>query len=68
MLESAASPISAATGEVEKLIIVNRDVTARKQLEDQFRQAQKIKAVALALKQKPDAILMDLMMPGYSGI
>ena len=32
-------------GQVEKLVIVNRDVTERKQLEKQFRQAQKMEAV-----------------------
>ena len=32
-------------GKVEKLVIVNRDITDRKQLEEQFRQAQKMEAV-----------------------
>jgi two-component system cell cycle sensor histidine kinase/response regulator CckA len=43
-LESSASTIT-KNGQVEKLVIVNRDVTERRQLEDQFRQAQKMEAV-----------------------
>lgn len=43
-LESRASAIVKA-GEVEKLVIVNRDVTERKHLEEQFRQSQKMEAV-----------------------
>jgi PAS domain S-box-containing protein len=43
-LESRASTILKA-GQVEKLVIVNRDVTERKHLEDQFRQSQKMEAV-----------------------
>jgi two-component system cell cycle sensor histidine kinase/response regulator CckA len=43
-LESRASTIS-RNGKVEKLLIVNRDVTERKHLEEQFRQAQKMEAV-----------------------
>jgi len=43
-LESRASTILTG-GLVEKLVIVNRDVTERKHLEDQFRQAQKMEAV-----------------------
>jgi len=43
-LESRASTIMKA-GQVEKLVIVNRDVTERKHLEDQFRQSQKMEAV-----------------------
>ena len=43
-LESRASTIL-KDGEVEKLVIVNRDVTERKHLEDQFRQSQKMEAV-----------------------
>jgi diguanylate cyclase (GGDEF)-like protein/PAS domain S-box-containing protein len=34
ILESTASPIQSADGEVEKLIIVNRDITERKQAEE----------------------------------
>jgi PAS domain S-box-containing protein len=44
-LESAANAVRGAHGQVEKLVIVNRDVTERKQLEEQFRQAQKMEAV-----------------------
>jgi two-component system cell cycle sensor histidine kinase/response regulator CckA len=45
VLESTARTILGATGVVEKLVIVNRDITDRKQLEEQFRQAQKMEAV-----------------------
>jgi PAS domain S-box-containing protein len=44
-LESRASTIRNDQGAVERLVIVNRDVTERKQLEEQFRQAQKMEAV-----------------------
>jgi len=43
-LESRASTILKG-GQVEKLVIVNRDVTERKHLEEQFRQSQKMEAV-----------------------
>jgi len=43
-LESRASTIM-KDGEVERLVIVNRDVTERKHLEEQFRQSQKMEAV-----------------------
>jgi len=43
-LESRASTI-ARDGQVDRLVIVNRDVTQRKSLEEQFRQAQKMEAV-----------------------
>ncbi len=43
-LESRASTIVKA-GQVEKLVIVNRDITERKRLEEQFRQSQKMEAV-----------------------
>jgi len=45
IFESTASPVSDSTGKVEKLVIVNRDITDRKRLEEQFRQAQKMEAV-----------------------
>jgi len=44
ILESRASTISKG-GQVDKLVIVNRDVTQRKHLEEQFRQSQKMEAV-----------------------
>jgi PAS domain S-box-containing protein len=44
-LESRASTILDQRGEVERLVIVNRDITERKHLEEQFRQAQKMEAV-----------------------
>lgn len=43
-LESRASTII-KNGAVDKLVIVNRDVTQRKSLEEQFRQAQKMEAI-----------------------
>ncbi|MCU1299218.1 MAG: hypothetical protein JWO91_3496 [Acidobacteriaceae bacterium] len=45
VLESTANAILHLDGKVEKLVIVNRDITDRRRLEDQFRQAQKMEAV-----------------------
>lgn len=44
-LESTASAILNTEGRVEHVVIVNRDITARRQLEGQFHQAQKMEAV-----------------------
>jgi len=45
VLESTASAVRNKNGEVEKLIIVNRDVSERRLLEKQFLQAQKMEAI-----------------------
>jgi two-component system cell cycle sensor histidine kinase/response regulator CckA len=45
VLESMASTLLNEQGVVERLVIVNRDITKRKQLEEQFRQVQKMEAV-----------------------
>lgn len=45
VLESTASTVRNDNGDVDKLVIVNRDISERKHLEEQFRQAQKMEAV-----------------------
>jgi two-component system cell cycle sensor histidine kinase/response regulator CckA len=44
-LESTASTIRDGKGQIDKLVIVNRDITERKQLEEQLRLSQKIEAI-----------------------
>jgi two-component system, cell cycle sensor histidine kinase and response regulator CckA len=44
-LESTASVVRSRTGEVEKLVIVNRDITERKDLEKKLLLAQKLEAI-----------------------
>lgn len=45
VLESTASAVRSAGGEVEKLVIVNRDVTARRELQQQLILSQRLEAV-----------------------
>lgn len=45
VLESTASAVRNAEGEVQKLVIVNRDITERKQLEQQLVLSQKLDAI-----------------------
>lgn len=45
ILESTASAVRNSTGEVEKLVIVNREITERKQLEQQLHLSQKLEAI-----------------------
>jgi two-component system cell cycle sensor histidine kinase/response regulator CckA len=45
VLESTASPIRNAAGNVEKLVVVNRDISERRHLELQLRQSQKMDAI-----------------------
>jgi two-component system cell cycle sensor histidine kinase/response regulator CckA len=44
-LESTASVVRNRDGDVEKLVIVNRDITERKQLEEQLNRSQKLEAI-----------------------
>ena len=44
-LESTASPVVNTKGEVENIVIVNRDIGERRRLEDQLRQSQKMDAI-----------------------
>lgn len=57
-----------------RLLIVDDDESVRKVLRFRLKDSYEIldtgcpeEALALALRQKPDAILLDLMMPKYSG-
>jgi len=64
----------AAARKMPKVLVVDDDETIRRMLRMRLADTYEIvdtgdpeQAVALTLEQKPDAILMDLMMPGFSG-
>lgn len=59
---------------MKKLLVIDDDEAVRKMLRFRLRNSYEIietgspeQALAIALEQKPDAILLDLMMPKYSG-
>src|SRR5271168_2459442 len=59
---------------MKKLLIIDDDESVRKVLRFRLKDSFEIvdtgspeEALALALQDKPDAILLDLMMPKYSG-
>src|SRR5579863_913231 len=59
---------------MSKLLVIDDDESMRKVLRFRLKNSHEIietgspeEALALALKEKPDAILLDLMMPKYSG-
>ncbi|HXX19140.1 MAG TPA: response regulator [Candidatus Acidoferrum sp.] len=69
---SNATQIGAA--KMPKVLVVDDDEAVRKMLRLRLSDAYEVvetgdpeQAVALALEHKPDAILMDLLMPGFSG-
>lgn len=59
---------------MKKLLVIDDDEAVRKMLRFRLKDSYEIvetgspeEALAIALKQRPDAILLDLMMPKYSG-
>ena len=59
---------------MQKVLVVDDDPAIRGLIRTRLQSSYEIidtgdpeKAFGLALKHKPDAILLDLMMPGYSG-
>ncbi len=72
--ESGSSAASAGALKMPKILIVDDDESVRglfkMRLSDSYQVVETgdpEQALALALEHKPDAILMDLMMPGFSG-
>lgn len=72
--QSTSSVTGAAAPRTPKILVVDDDESVRKLLQMRLSDAYEVvdtgdpeQAVALALEHKPDAILMDLMMPGFSG-
>lgn len=72
--QSSSSVVDTRASKLPKILVVDDDESVRKLLSMRLSDTYKVvetgdpeQAVALALEHKPDAILMDLMMPGFSG-
>jgi len=72
--QSSSDVSDGAATKMPKILVVDDDETVRKMLHIRLSDTYEVvdtgdpeQAVALALEHKPDAILMDLMMPGFSG-
>ncbi|HXX45225.1 MAG TPA: response regulator [Candidatus Acidoferrales bacterium] len=70
----SSNAAEAAARKMPKVLVVDDDETIRRMFRMRLADTYEIvdtgdpeQAVALTLEQKPDAILMDLMMPGFSG-
>ncbi len=69
-----SAPTEMRKGAMPRLLIVDDDDSMRKLLRHRLESSYEVtdtpdpeEGIALALQQKPDAILLDLMMPRYSG-
>lgn len=72
--QNSSNVANAATTKMPKVLVVDDDESVRRMLRMRLSDTYEVvetgdpeQAVALALEHKPDAILMDLMMPGFSG-
>jgi CheY-like chemotaxis protein len=73
--QAGANPKSnSSTSELPRLLVIDDDPAVRKLFRFRLKDAYEIvdtgspeDALALALQDRPDAILLDLSMPGYSG-